>query len=112
MPKQFLDRPYVGSSLEGVGGKTVAESVAANSFGDSHSAGRGFDCFVHRGFVEMVPPCLPGTGIDREAPRRKDILPGPFPARTRILSVQGSGQIDRSLTSFEVFLIQRSVRIE
>jgi len=55
MPKQFLDRSDVRSTLEGVRRKTVAKRVAAGSLGQAPTQHRRPDRFLYCRFINVVP---------------------------------------------------------
>ena len=74
---------------------------------DARLARRAADGALEQFFVHMVPAPLAAARIDRNAARRKHVLPSPGRRRVRILSRQCIRQPDRTQTLRQVRRVLR-----
>src|ERR1035441_1361413 len=88
MPQQFLDGPDVRPALEGMGRKTMSERMAADLFGDAHAGNGQLDGVVDGPFIHVVAAGYSRTRVRRQISRRENMLPRPFPSRSRVFAVQ------------------------
>lgn len=88
MTQQCLDRAYVRSSLQQMGGKRMPKRVWRDRSADvrRHSglSNRTLKCFR----VAMKPHLSAGVGAQASRLRWEDELPSPLQARTGILALQ------------------------
>jgi len=74
VPQQLLDRPNVGSALEGVGGEAVPQRVRAGALGNPRAGHRRPNRFLDSRFVQVMPPDGPGAWVGRAVAGRKYVF--------------------------------------
>jgi hypothetical protein len=74
VPQQLLDRPNVGSALEGVGGEAVPQRVRAGALGDPRAGNRCPNRLLDSPFIEVMPPDGPGAWVSRGVAGRKYVF--------------------------------------
>src|ERR1700730_6430975 len=89
-----------------MGGEAVPKRMTAGRFGNPGLANGQLDGVLQILLLEMVPPRLLRTRINREFRRGKDVLPGPGSFRVGIFPAQTEGKIDLSAAPSEVLLMQ------
>ena len=62
--EEFLDGADIVAVFEQVGGKGMAERVAASALRESGFKHSLVDCFLEKGFVEMIPTMPPCFAVD------------------------------------------------
>jgi hypothetical protein len=67
MSQEFLHRADVVACFEQMGGKGMAQGMAARLLIDTGPQGRIFHGFLDQAFMGVVPPHLPAAGILRQA---------------------------------------------
>ena len=96
MTEELLDGADVVTILEQVGGKGVAQGVAAHGFGDAGGARSSANVALHGRLVAVVAAALASAGVDVGAACGKDPLPGPFSRSGGVFGSQGVGQRDEA----------------
>jgi hypothetical protein len=89
--EELLNGADVVTVLEEVGGKAVAEGVAARVLVDAGVADGLFDGALEGGFSGMVPADPAGARVNGAVGGGKDILPCPLAAGVWILAFEREG---------------------
>jgi len=88
-------------------GKAVPEGVRANRFHYSGALGRPAHRFLQAALVDVMAAGDAGrTRVGAEAVGRKCILPAPFCVGVGIFALQSKGEVDGSITFFQITLVQ------
>ena len=103
--QQLLDGSDVVAALQQVGGEGVAERVTGCRFGDARPANGFFHLALYDGGVQVVTATGAGVLGNVEAAGGKDPLPGPLGRGLAVLSLEGVGQLDASVSFGKVTLM-------
>jgi hypothetical protein len=90
MTKDVLEGADVGVGIEEVRCKTVPESVAGDSLGDSGFAEGFFELSLHGVFEEMIPGEFPGARMGTEFGGREEKAPRELAGGIGIFSLKGA----------------------
>ncbi len=107
VPEELLDRAYIIAVLQQVCGEGVTKGVGRDELIDSRCSASLADSFLQDAGVGVVTHGLLGDRVGRKRKGREEVLPFPFPSRTRILASKGRGKIDFSIACLDVFLVQQ-----
>jgi hypothetical protein len=103
--EELLDGADVVASLEEVGGKGVAEGVAANALGELGGDGGLANGALEDGFVEVVATAFVGGWVEVDACGGEEPLPGPFARRAGVFDAEGVWDFDVAGAAAEVGLV-------
>ena len=91
-----------------MGGEAVTEAMNSSFLGYTCQAYCLLHALLNRGIENMMPPHHPGTRINRESSRGKDILPGPLSTYSLILPGQCRRDIDLTIALGKVVFVYQS----
>ncbi|MEJ2462607.1 MAG: hypothetical protein P8098_13400 [Candidatus Thiodiazotropha sp.] len=90
--------------------KRMAQRVAGDAFGDTRLIRCNLDLLLDGGLMDMVTPVDAGTRIFGNSTRGKQVLPAQLLIGVRVLTCQGTGQVDTSETGSEIIVMLLSDR--
>lgn len=105
MSEQLLDCADVMPILKQMGRKRVAEGVEGRAFGNPGPTDGILDGPLEHGLMEVVPAPLAGHLVHVDPCGWEDPLPGPLPARVRVLPHQSPREFHPAGTALEILLV-------
>src|SRR5262245_44880778 len=94
MTEQLLHRPNIGSPLEQMRRKRVAQRVARRALRDASATNRIVKRALTKCCMEVVPNAR-AIGVDRCTPRGEQVLPAPLAGGIRVLALERVGKAGR-----------------
>ena len=104
--QEFLDGADIVAAFQQMGGKGVAEGVAAGPLCDAGEHDGVFDGTLDYGFVHVVAAFLPGRAVAPAASLGEEPLPAPVAGGVGVLLCNGTGQQYVAPAFGQVFFVE------